>query len=43
MLEEMVDVSGGRTEGGLRLKKILVSPVGWNDTRVSQVKTSYLI
>ena len=43
MLEEMVDVSGGRTEGGLRLKKILVAPVGWNDTRVSQVITSYLI
>ena len=37
MLEEIVETEGGRTEGSLRIKKILVTPAGWDDTRVSQV------
>eukprot|EP00092_Neocalanus_flemingeri_P053191 GFUD01062436.1.p1 GENE.GFUD01062436.1~~GFUD01062436.1.p1 ORF type:complete len:178 (-),score=53.70 GFUD01062436.1:224-757(-) len=35
MLEEMVEREGGRKEGKLRLKKILVTPAGWDDTRVT--------
>ena len=38
MLEEMVDAEGGEVEGSLRLKKILVTPVSENDTKVSRVR-----
>jgi len=37
MLEEMIHKEGGKVEGNLKLKKILVAPAGWNDTRVSKV------
>ena len=42
MLEEMVETEGGRTEGSLKLKKILVTPKGQNDTKVTQV-TAHLM
>ena len=35
MLEEMIEMKGGKVESGLRLKKIFVQPYGFDDTKVT--------